>query len=558
MAVQDLLKRVSSGLLALGWRRLVALGLTGLTVFLLVAVSSYFLTRPQREVVYSGLDQQDVTRIGAALDDAGISFDVNVTGDAVLVDYGSAAKARMLLAQKGLPRSESAGYELFDKLGSLGLTTFMQQVTKVRALEGELARTIQLIDGVRAARVHLAMRNDSSFRSEGDQATASVIIRADHDAGIHAANAIRHIVAAAIPGLAPSQVTVMSADGSILTTNDDPASASGQTLMDMERTLAGDTEQRIAKTLSPFLGADNFRISVSAKLNADKRQISETEFDPNSRVERSVRTIKESGEAQNANGAAGVTAEQNVPVEEAPKGNGENSSEKKDRKEELTNYEINSKSVSTTSQGYLIDRLSVAIVVNKAQLKKRLGDGATDDAVNAKLGELQALAASAAGTVEKRGDTIQLTAIDFIEGELAPEAPADEGLGALIAAHLSSLINAAAIIVVTVLVLLLGVRPALKATLGAPQLAGGGDAPALADMSGGAGLPLGDMSAATGALDNFAFAQLGGESDPLIESLQREVSSSPRDRLSKIVELDPERAAEVMKRWLSESEGSPA
>lgn len=558
MAVQDLLKRVSSGLLALGWRRLVALGLTGLTVFLLVAVSSYFLTRPQREVVYSGLDQQDVTRIGAALDDAGISFDVNVTGDAVLVDYGKAAKARMLLAQKGLPRSESAGYELFDKLGSLGLTTFMQQVTKVRALEGELARTVQLIDGVRAARVHLAMRNDSSFRSEGDQATASVIIRADRDTGLHAANAIRHIVAAAIPGLAPNQVTVMSADGSILTSNDDPASASGQTLMDMERTLAGDTEQRIAKTLTPFLGADNYRISVSAKLNADKRQISETEFDPNSRVERSVRVIKESGEAQNANGAAGVTAEQNVPVEEAPKGSGENSSEKKDRKEELTNYEINSKSVSTTSQGYLIDRLSVAIVVNKAQLKKLLGDGATDETVTAKLAELQSLAASAAGTLEKRGDTIQLTAIDFIDGELTPEAPADEGLGALVAAHLSSIINAAAVIVVTVLVLLLGVRPALKATLGAPQLAGASDAPALTDMSGGAGLPLGDMSTATSALDNFAFPQLAGESDPLLESLQREVSSSPRDRLSKIVELDPERAAEVLKRWLSENESSPA
>lgn len=559
MAVQDVLKRLSSGLLALGWRRLVALGLTGLTVFLLVAVSSYFLTRPQREVVYSGLDQQDVTRIGAALDDAGVSFDVSVNGDSVLVDYGQAAKARMLLAQKGLPRSESAGYELFDKLGSLGLTTFMQQVTKVRALEGELARTIQLIDGIRAARVHLAMRNDSSFRSEGDQATASVIIRADRDTGLHAANAIRHVVAAAIPGLAPSQVTVMSADGSILTTNDDPASASGQTLMDLERTLAGDTEQRIAKTLTPFLGADNFRISVSAKLNADKRQISETEFDPNSRVERSIRTIKESGEAQNANGAAGVTAEQNIPVEEAPKGNGENSSEKKDRKEELTNYEINSKSISTTSQGYLVDRLSVAVVVNRAQLKKLLGDGATDEAINAKLVELQTLAASAAGTVEKRGDTIQLSAIDFIEGELTPEAPADEGFGALIAAHLSSIINAAAVIVVTALVLLLGVRPALKATFGAPQLAGpDSGAPALADMSGGMGLPLGDMSSATGALDNFAFSQLGGESDPLLESLQREVSSSPRDRLSKIVELDPERAAEVLKLWLSENEGAGA
>jgi flagellar M-ring protein FliF len=130
---------------------------------------------------------QDVTRMGSALDDAGIGFDISVGGDAVMVEYGNAAKARMLLAQKGLPRSDSSGYELFDKLGSLGLTTFMQQMTKVRALEGELARTIQLIDGVKAARVHLALRSEGSFRGNGDQATASVIIRADRDAGENAA-----------------------------------------------------------------------------------------------------------------------------------------------------------------------------------------------------------------------------------------------------------------------------------------------------------------------------------------------------------------------------------
>ena len=172
MAVVDVLKRIWLGLSALGTRRLSALGLTGLVVFLLVGISGYLLNRPQQEVLYAGLDPQDVTRIGAVLNDSGIGFDINIGGDSVLVEYGNAAKARMLLAQKGLPRSDSAGYELFDKLGSLGLTTFMQQVTKVRALEGELARTIQLIDGIKAARVHLALKSEGSFRGNADQATA--------------------------------------------------------------------------------------------------------------------------------------------------------------------------------------------------------------------------------------------------------------------------------------------------------------------------------------------------------------------------------------------------
>ena len=117
-SVLDILRRLRDSLAALGARRLIALGLTALTVFILVGVSGYLLSRPQQEVLYSGLDPQDVTRMGAALQDAGIPFDISVAGDAVMVDMGQAGKARMLLAQKGLPRSDTAGYELFDKLGS--------------------------------------------------------------------------------------------------------------------------------------------------------------------------------------------------------------------------------------------------------------------------------------------------------------------------------------------------------------------------------------------------------------------------------------------------------
>ena len=551
--VVDLLRRLWLGLAALGTRRLVALGATGLTVFLLVGVSGYLLSRPQQEVLYSGLDAQDVTRMGAALDDAGIRFDISSEGNAVLVDYGQAAKARMLLAQKGLPGSDSAGYELFDKLGSLGLTSFMQQVTKVRALEGELARTIQLIDGIKAARVHLALRSEGSFRSSGDQPTASVIIRADRESGERSANAIRHLVAAAIPGLAPGQVSVMSADGRILAGNEDPTSAAPERLIDLERSLSTDVEARIARTLTPFLGIDNFRVSVTAKLNADRRQINETSFDPNSRVERSVRTIKESGEAQNAASAAGVTVDQNIPVEEAAKGSGDNSREKKDRKEELTNYEINSKSVSTTSEGYGIDRMSIAVIVNRAVIVKMLGNSPSDDVVAAKITELQALAASASGLSETRGDVIKVTAVDFVAEQLAgPEA--DSGsFTSFMGGSLGSLINAGGLIVVTLLVLMLGLRPALRVimndrnahALSAPNSLRGGSAKDAAAM------PIADMSMSSAALDNFALPQFGEmPSDPMLDSLAREVSNNPRDRLSKIVELDPDRAVEVLKQWL--------
>jgi len=142
MIGREQLERLWMSLLGLGARRLGALALVGVTVFATVALSGYYLSRPDHETLYGGLNAQDVSRIGATLKEAGRAFDVNSQGTAVLVRRGQAAQARMLLAEKGLPSSTNAGYELFDKLGSMGLTSFMQEVTRVRALEGEIAHLI--------------------------------------------------------------------------------------------------------------------------------------------------------------------------------------------------------------------------------------------------------------------------------------------------------------------------------------------------------------------------------------------------------------------------------
>ena len=134
MNVQEQLQTLVASLAKLGWRRLAALALIGVTVFSIVGIAGYYLSRPSQEVLYAGLDRQDVSGIGAALTEAGIPFDVSSDGTTILVRYAQTAQARMLLAEKGLPHSSAnSGYELYDKLGSLGLTSFMQDVTRVRA-----------------------------------------------------------------------------------------------------------------------------------------------------------------------------------------------------------------------------------------------------------------------------------------------------------------------------------------------------------------------------------------------------------------------------------------
>ena len=173
------IERLWANLRGLGVRRLSALGLIGLAVFAATGLAGYYLSRPTMETLYSGLDRDDISAIGAALREAGVPFDVNAESTVVLTPAGQAAAARMILAEKGLPRSGAVGNELYDKLGSLGLTSFMQDVTRLRALEGELARTIQMMRTVKAARVHIVLADEGSFRRERQPSSASVVIRAD-------------------------------------------------------------------------------------------------------------------------------------------------------------------------------------------------------------------------------------------------------------------------------------------------------------------------------------------------------------------------------------------
>ncbi len=199
MSGREQAERLWSNIVELGPRRIAALGLIGLVVFLAVGLGAYYLSRPAQETLYTGLSREDVARIGGVLKDAGIRFDVSADGAAVLVPYGNTAQARMLLAEKGLPQSSKSGYELFNDLGSLGMTSFMQEVTRVRALEGEIARTIQGMKGVRAARVHIVLPERGSFRRDQQPPSASVVVRTEPADDRSGAQAIRQLVASAIP-----------------------------------------------------------------------------------------------------------------------------------------------------------------------------------------------------------------------------------------------------------------------------------------------------------------------------------------------------------------------
>jgi len=540
MIGQAQLERLWSSLLGLGGRKLFALALMGVTVFATVGLSSYYLSRPDLEMLYGGLNAQDVSRIGAALKEAGIHFDVNSQGTAVLVRRGQSAQARMLLAEKGLPSNANAGYELFDKLGSIGLTSFMQEITRVRALEGEMARTIQGMRGVKAARVHIVMPETGSFRRTRQPPSASVIIRTESANDFSAGPAIRHLVAAAVPGMTVDQVTVLSTDGTILASGSDSASATPAKMISLEKTIGRELRDNIAKTLTPYLGFNNFEISVAARLNTDKRQTNETSYNPESRVERSVRVVKETGNQQNSNSRTPVSVEQNVPAEQtATSPAGDQSRRSNERREELTNYEVSSKVVNTVSEGYKIEQLTVAVVVNRKRLLAALGEGAGPEAVDKQLKEVERLIESAAGVDAKRGDRITVAAVDFTGGQ-ALEPVASPGIVEQLFSHLSSVINAAAILGVSALLIMFGLRPATRVLLENRSSEPEAAAKLQADT------PLTEVPAVAGAA--------GGEQPNLIADLTEKLGRTPLKRLEQMIDYDEDQAAAILRQWMRGAE----
>jgi flagellar M-ring protein FliF len=542
-------ERLWANLLALGTRRLAVLGLIGLSVFAVVGLSGYYLSRPVTETLYSGLDRDDVVSIGAALRESGVPFDVSADDATIMVPIGQAAFARMTLAEKGLPHSGSVGNELFDKLGSLGLTSFMQDVTRVRALEGELARTIQMMHGVKAARVHIVMGDEGSFRRERQPPSASVVIRTEVSDDASTAQAIRHLVASAIPGMKVSEVTVLNVNGLLLASGSDSMDQAPSNMLTLQKSVSQEIQDSVRKTLAPYLSLKNFQISVAARLNTDKKQINETTYNPEQRVERSVRVVKESQTSQNSTAQSPTSVERNLPQTKnaASGGDSKQSNDENNKREELTNYEISSKATTTTTTGYTVENLSVAVLVNRAAF----GDKATQDSVDKQVKDIEQLVSSAAGLSKDRGDTIKVSVVDFVDSGRDLEPVPGPSIVELLLRQSGSLISAAAVITVALMLIWFGIRPATKMLLAAPTptrdealaLPAGGARPALA----GAAAPVAALpTAAAEAL----VIEPPGQSAGVIDELVNRKSKGPQRQLEQLVEHDEEQAAAILKQWI--------
>src|SRR5579863_4955418 len=537
MTALEQAERLWANLLKLGKKRLIALGVTGAAVFAFTALAGYYLSRPTYEVLYAGLDRQDTGQIASVLRDANIGFDISPDGSTVMVRYGDTAKARVVLAEKGLPNNPNTGDELYDKLGSLGLTSFMQEVTRVRALEGELARSIQLMSGVKAARVHLVMPDEGSFRRQSEPPSASVIVRAESPDSLAMAKAIRHLVAAAVPGMKPEEVTVLDTNGHLLASGGDLADAEPGQMLTLEDSVSREIQDNIRRTLTPYLGLRNFQISVATRINTDKKQTKETIYNPDSRVERSVRVVRQNQVSQNSSSQSPTSVAQNVPPPTPNNANGKQSNDESQKREELTNYEISSKTITTLSDGFTLDNISVAVLVNRSSLLAALGGKATPAMMDKQLADLQQLVASAAGANKERGDTIKISAVDFSDSTSMLEPVPAPSIAEIMLRQTGTFINGGVVLLVAFLMIWFAIRPTIRAAFGDAGASFGSTPLLTADGFEPMTVPLID------GLPGFA----GLRDEPnLIEDIEDSVKRTPLKRLEQIVEFDEEQAAAIM------------
>ncbi|MEM7695133.1 MAG: flagellar basal-body MS-ring/collar protein FliF [Pseudomonadota bacterium] len=532
MTGREHVERMLTNLKDLGPRRLMALGAIAIATLVIVGVGATHLAQPERAVLYTGLDREDVTRMGQVLSDAQIGFDVAPDGASVLVNHADTATARMLLAENGLPRSPNAGYELFDEIGSFGLTSFMQEVTRVRALEGELARTIQEMAGVSAARVHLVMSDRGSFRRQQQPASASVVIRTDAS-GDASADAIRHLVAGAIPGMEVGGVTVLDTRGAVLASGDAPENQSSGRLARLQTETNQSLEEQIRKTLVPFLGVQNFTVSVTSALNIDRLRENETTYDPENAVPVSRRSVREEQSAQNRALDEPVTVQQNIPQEELPAAAGADNREDSSRREELTNFNVPTKTTERVRDGFTIENLSIAVLINQSRLAAN-AEGADGVPVEEQLSDIEALVQTAAGFSADRGDQLKVATVPFSPERDALEPVPAEGFLATLNRQFGTVVNAAIVLVVALLLIWFGLRPAVTALTQQPRETEG----------------INELIEAAGQ-DGKTPEE---EEENLIESLKAKMGKTPQTRLEQLVDYDAQKSADLLRQWLLNAE----
>jgi flagellar M-ring protein FliF len=392
----------------------VTLALIGFFSFLMIQ-----MTTPQMVPLFTDLPPDDSASIIKDLERQAVPYLLKNDGTIILVPQDKVARLRMKLAESGLPKGGGVGYEIFDKSDALGSTTFVQNINHLRALEGELARTIRSIDRVQAARVHLVLPERPLFSRDKVDATASIVLKVRGTLEPQQVRAIRHLVATAVNGMRPDRVSVIDETGKLLADGATPDNPMNGASSD-ERKLAYENRLRseVETIVSSVVGPGHARVQINADFDINRITQTSDKFDPDGRVLRSSQTREEqSATTDNNQGAVSAGTELPGGKQQA---DGASKGDNSRKTEEIVNYEISRITKTEVTEAGRINRISAAVLVDGNYTKNDKGELAYQPRPKDEIDRIAALVRSAIGFDAKRGDQVEVVNLRFAETTPSP------------------------------------------------------------------------------------------------------------------------------------------
>lgn len=455
------MQQLFENLLSLGRRRLAIMGAVATVIIVTVVVAFTMLATPDRAPLYKNLSVGSANAIQVALASAGFDAQLSADQTEILVPRPDHARARMVVAEMGMPIDGEPGWEIFDNRNALAMNSFMQRVNRLRAMEGELGRSIQTLDDVHSARVHLVLPEREPFARNKPEPRASVIVRAGIGRTIerNQAVAIRALVASAVPNLKVENVTVLSAKGETIL-GDGGRAAGGDEPIQAARTAIEDRFARqVEDILSARVGAGNARVRVNVDLTTAREVVVEEIFDPDQQIVRSTESTSERRDELDSSGNVGV--ENNIPAALQDGAAADNGRSSQENVGETVEYEIGSTRREIVREAGEIERVSVAVLVNGIYGVEN-GEVRFTDRSPEELAQLSELVRTAVGFDERRGDTVSVASLRFMDYSMEMGEPITLSLQDRIGESIVPIVRSIIALILVLLVFLVFVRPLLR------------------------------------------------------------------------------------------------
>jgi flagellar M-ring protein FliF len=444
--------------MGLGRQRLLVLGGTLAAMLLAILFGLGAVTSPDYSPLYRNLSLTAANSVEATLSSAGFNVQLSEDGTSVLVPREDMVRARMVLAETGIQIDGEPGWELFDESNGLAMNSFLQKVNKLRAMEGELARSIQTLDGVQSARVHLVLPEREPFARETPMPRASVVVRPVPGRSVSRkqANAIRNLVSSAVAELDLARVTVLSASGETILA-ESPNGDSQVTMQSNKVAIEDRLSREIQDILTARVGAGNARVHVNVELTTQREVIVEQSFNPEQQVVRSTENKTESQAGTENGGNVGV--ENNIPAALAEPNGG--ASSQRSKSGETVNYEIGNTRREIVREAGDVRRLSVAVLVNGIYNV----DGSEvsyAERTPEELNRLAELVKTAVGFDTGRGDSVSVYSMRFMDYSMDVGEPVSLSMTEQLANNIVPIVRGLLALLLVGLILILGVRPMLR------------------------------------------------------------------------------------------------